>query len=162
MRLATFVLLAVVFLSACKSKPEDEQPPVNILDKEKMIAVLVDIHLAESYGYMLRVDGHERTTITKAEYAKIMNTHGVEYPKFRESYDWYMNHPVVYDLMYEEVINLIKEEEQFAKEHIITNETNGASIEMDDETPIESINTDKLKINGLPAQIPDEHKNKGN
>lgn len=118
MRILAIVMCSALLLVGCKTKPEEVEVPDHILDKEKMVAVMADIHLAESYGYMLRVKENVRTTLAEREYAKVLKTHNITMDEFKKSYDWYMEHPSIFDLMYDDVITLIKESEQYAKENI--------------------------------------------
>lgn len=131
MRFLSIVLCTALLAVGCKSKPEEEEVPSHILSKEQMIAVMADIHLAESYGYMLRVEADVRSKVAGEEYAKVLKTHGLDMPTFLESYEWYMSHPAVFDLMYDEVITLVKEAEQYAPEHL-----NKEKVELDSITKI--------------------------
>lgn len=110
------VLFFMVFVAACKTKPDEIKPPKTILNQEQMIAVLVDIHLAESYGYMERVTHIEKTELLNKEYAIILKTHNIKLEQLTQSYDWYINHPTILEVMYDSIIEQIKLQEQFAPE----------------------------------------------
>lgn len=97
----------IVLISGCKTKPEDIKPPKYILDKEKMIDVLTDIHVAESFGYLKYYKEEERNKLMEEQYALIMKIHGIEPSLFDTSFSWYMVHPAVLEPMYDKVMEKI-------------------------------------------------------
>lgn len=101
----------------CKTKPEDVMPPAHVLGKEQMIELMVDVHLAQAMGFMLRIEEVDKEELVKQEYTKVLKVHNITLEKLLESHKWYIEHPVVFDLMYDEIIERIKMEEQFANEH---------------------------------------------
>lgn len=119
MRLLTVFTAVAITLCSCKTKLQDVEPPEGILDKEEMVAVLVDIHLAESYGYMLRLNEDQKIDFERDEYAKVFKLHHLTLEHFEKSYQWYIDHPVVFDLMYDKVIEGINLQEQYAPQYII-------------------------------------------
>lgn len=111
-----FVLIFSVLLSACKTKLENVKPPKDVLGKQEMIALLVDIHLAEALGYMERINNLEKQELLSAEYGVVLKKHGVSKTLLEKSYDWYLENPSVFEVMYDEVIEQIKIQEQFAND----------------------------------------------
>jgi hypothetical protein len=111
-----FVLIFSVLLSACKTKLENVKPPKDVLGKQEMIALLVDIHLAEALGYMERINNLEKQELLSAEYGVVLKKHGVSKDLLEKSYDWYLENPSVFEVMYDEVIEQIKIQEQFAND----------------------------------------------
>lgn len=113
-----FLFSALLLLNACKTKPEDVSVPEDIIAEEQMIALMADMHIAEAYGYMLRLETEEKEEMQRREYSKIFALHGVDYGKFQVSYQWYMDHPVIFNRLYDDVIERVKTQERYAPEHL--------------------------------------------
>ncbi len=150
-----FTLIALLSLSACKTKTGSTKPPKDVLDNEQMIAVLVDIHLAESYGYMERITHIEKTALLTREYGKVLKTHNLSLEKLQKSYDWYMNHPVIFDEMYDKVIEQIKIQEQFAQD-----EDSDKEEKLKEKNPINKIKNEDLADSSVnvPIALPTNNK----
>lgn len=118
MRSKTIIIVVFWLVTSCKTKLQDQNPPIDVLDKEAMINLLVDIHLAESYGYMLRLENEEKIHLEQEEYSKVLKMHNVSLVNFEHSYDWYISHPVVFDLVYDEIIERINMQEQYVPEYL--------------------------------------------
>jgi hypothetical protein len=135
--------------NACKSKPADERPPSGVLEKDKMVAVLADIHLAEAATAINRVEKDSEKLHTGMEYAKIMALHSVDFNHFKTSFDWYMEHPVLFDLLYDEVLELISQQEQ----HLPELDTKGHEA-IDAETKKQQLDAEKrLKLEELRQRM---------
>ena len=119
MRVRAFLLFSVLLvLNGCKTKPEDVSVPENILSEDEMTAILADMHTAEAFGYMLRIEGDEKEKMQRDEYSKIFAIHEVSLAQFEESYQWYLDHPLIFNNLYDEVIEHVKTSERFAPEHL--------------------------------------------
>ncbi len=95
------ILLLFVVLHACKG---NEPPPEGILSEEKMVELLVDIHLAEG----IKQTGEttlDRTHLQISDmYQAVFDHHGITEEKFRESFEWYARRELLFDRVYEKVI----------------------------------------------------------
>jgi len=96
-----FALILLVVLAACSSRKAVERPP---LDKQKMVAVLVDIHLLEAQQ---QAKPFEKARVYNAlvGYEKIFLKHGVTDQQFNESFAYYREHPQEMDDLYQAVID---------------------------------------------------------
>ncbi|MFY0672187.1 MAG: DUF4296 domain-containing protein [Bacteroidia bacterium] len=108
------------------------KPPKDVLGKQEMIALLVDIHLAEALGYMERINNLEKQELLSSEYAVVLNKHSVSKELLEKSYNWYLENPLVFENMYDEIIEQIKAQEQFAND---PNEIKKEDEEMPEEIP---------------------------
>ena len=103
------ILFLFVLLSACNRIPKE------VLPEEKMIDVLVEIHLAEG-----TFDVHQFAKYSEAKkqyYQYILNKQGVSVKQFDTSISWYVKHLDVYERVYEGVLEkLISRQEEVQKE----------------------------------------------
>lgn len=99
MRIPYYILL-IASLTACTGS--DEQLPAEAVATEKLIPLLVDIHLsnAESDAIMTTDDG---TTFLNDSNACVKN--GIEFQSYKATMTWYKEHPERLSNIYEEVIN---------------------------------------------------------
>lgn len=104
----------VFLLSFCSNRGSDSSGNmVNILNKEEMIAVLTDIHLAEA---SLRVGKVQRISAADSNYQKslyltIFEKHGITPGEFRGSMRYYTKRIIELDEIYAEVIAGLAEQE---------------------------------------------------
>lgn len=96
-----FSILIVSILFACSNN--EISIPENIIPQEQMVQVLADIHIAEvtanfkSPGDTINID-------VKSLYLQIYNKHSITEEQYRESYQFYLDHPTLFNKMYDEVI----------------------------------------------------------
>ena len=108
-----FLLLALV-LCGCKKSGKDIEIPSTLIQKEKMAALMVDIHIAESYTYLRQLDEKDRLSIGKKELSNALSSHKIAYEDFKKSYDWYIDHPQIFESVYADVVAEIKKLEKAA------------------------------------------------
>ena len=98
-----FMVLASALFFSCSH--EADQTPSNIISKDKMIAVLVDIHLAEASAdnRLLNLDQINAAMATR--YDSLFKEHDINYEQFKTSYDYYLAHATELSEIYAEVVN---------------------------------------------------------
>lgn len=98
-------LLPILFLSllaACSTPPGYIEPPSNLLSKEKMAAVLVDMHIVEGASTFNKIKGD---TLEATDYIKkIYDKHGITDTLFKTSFSYYSKMPGEYEGVYEIVV----------------------------------------------------------
>ncbi|MBA3648863.1 MAG: DUF4296 domain-containing protein [Chitinophagales bacterium] len=102
-RIIGLYVCLISFLLSCGE--ETEQVPPDLLPKNKMTAILTDVHIAES---ALNTNGLTREQIDRAmaiRYQQIMKKDSVTYSQFSNTYDYYLHHPADMDDVYQEVVN---------------------------------------------------------
>lgn len=104
-------VIALVLLSftACVDKSVDV--PEGYISKEKMVDIMVDIHLVEGArsGNLLLGD----TNKLPDYYARIYEKYDLTEAEFKTNFNWYTQHPKELKAVYEEVIvELSKLEEE--------------------------------------------------
>ena len=97
-----------------------------------MVAVLVDVHLAEATTESRGMNVLQINSTMAGRYALIFKKHELTYDEFKTSYDYYLEHPDLLNEVYIEVTNQL--------------------------TTMESKVKSKMKIKPLPVQLPDSVK----
>ncbi len=103
------------FLYAIQScgKEREMTRPEKMIDKEKMIELLVDVNMAEASIQTFKIS--QRDSIAKLLYGHIFRIHEVEEFAFYESMEWYVGNPKIIKEMYKEVQEKLKAKEQAKK-----------------------------------------------
>ena len=105
----------MTFQLSCTSESELDVQPTDLISEEKMIDVLIDVHITES---ALSLKNFNRDSSLKLyEYYKedIYKEHQISEKQFQESFDYYAKHSKQFDQMYEVVIDSLKVKEVTGK-----------------------------------------------
>lgn len=108
-------LLFIVFAFSCGIK---DKTPEGIIPKEKMIEIIVDIHIADG----MFTDNNVRTLFAKKDstnyYNTIFENHGFSRKDFDTSVYYYSHNINEYNKIYIEVLNRLSERETRVKEEM--------------------------------------------
>lgn len=85
------LLINVLFLVSCTKEVEI---PKDILGKEKMVKILVDIHLAEARVSVKNLPSDTSKKLFDAYQMAIYKAHTTDSTKFKKSYRYYLNENV--------------------------------------------------------------------
>lgn len=96
-----FILFLCSVIFSCSKK--EEKIPADILPKEKMVELMVDVHLAEAQS-QAKIGFDNSKTIKQAYYKFIFNKYQISYSQFAKSFDYYSAHPEVFSEIYDNVI----------------------------------------------------------
>lgn len=88
---------------ACSSNDS----PKGILGSEKMVDILIDIHLAEAGVQDMRLDRDSATVFFAAQEKYIFKKHNVTDSDFLRSYNFYIEHPAQLEDIYSAVIDTL-------------------------------------------------------
>ncbi len=95
--------MCLVFLAACGQK----RPPEGIIDQQRMVRILADLHTID--GYMSSLMSTDTLRIAGANYyAAVYKNHNISKPVFEKSLKYYSMQPAVLDSMYTRVDNILK------------------------------------------------------
>jgi len=101
--------LVIQMLQACYREPVF---PDAALNKEKMIAMLADIHLAEAkLAGMGNNTQAQRDSTADVYYATIFNIHKIKADDFNSSMNAYMQNPQALSQIYEKVLEKLQKEQ---------------------------------------------------
>ncbi|MEO6167749.1 MAG: DUF4296 domain-containing protein [Chitinophagales bacterium] len=97
-----YASIIFVFISC---RPGEEKAPSGILPKDKMIAVLFDIHVAESSVNSRGMTNIQLNQLVSLKYEDVMKKNGTTYAIFKDSFDYYLHHPDQFEEIYQEIVN---------------------------------------------------------
>lgn len=105
------VFFAVLFFTAC-DEPDMEKPE-HLVKENKMIDMLVDVHLAQStYNNRYRQDSIIINTTATDFYYSILDKYNVPDSVFEKSLIFYLSKPKNFEKMYRKVQSKLSEMEQ--------------------------------------------------
>ncbi|MCB9020265.1 MAG: DUF4296 domain-containing protein [Chitinophagales bacterium] len=107
-----FFLLFSLAFSACRPKSdlvfsEDmmQTIPDTVIGFDQMSAILAEVHLAEALVQETKVDSvraHRDETLA-GYYGFVLDKAGVDQDAFMRSYNWYVDHPLIMNRLYQDV-----------------------------------------------------------
>lgn len=107
MRIALFISVFVLFFG-CQKSGKDE--PTNLVPEEKMVAVMVDMHLVETAHNMKLIGADSTYTEYLQTFNSIFESHGVSKADFDSSLMYYTasteKMPEMYDKVLEELYEM--------------------------------------------------------
>lgn len=113
MKKLLFILSIIVLIAAaaCDNPPVPE--PENLIEREKMVEMLADVHLAEAAFNSLR---HRDSIVEESSsanfYYSILDKYEVQDTVFEKSFVFYASQPRQFEKMYREAMNILNEMEQ--------------------------------------------------
>lgn len=107
------VLFVFLVLSGCNSANRNKK---YILEKDKMVDVMVDVHLAEAVLRNKKISGEELDKVTSDYYSKIFSRHDVTQQQFDSSIVYYEDHIEDFNEIYEEVIVRLNKKQRKAEQ----------------------------------------------
>jgi Domain of unknown function (DUF4296) len=111
-RVLLIISCSLLAFQACKPKSDLvfsqemlQDIPDTVIGYEEMTDILVDIHIVESIVQESQVDSvrSNRDKILSGYYGHIMLKYGVTQEQFTSSYDYYTDHPLVLNYIYQRV-----------------------------------------------------------
>jgi len=97
--LGIFILVAV----SCSS----ERPPDDVMDEGAMTNYLIDLHIAEAAVQNLRLKGDSAKTVFEIKEKQLLKKHHVTDSVFINSYNYYLDHPIMLEEIYSAVVDSI-------------------------------------------------------
>ncbi|MCY7410542.1 MAG: DUF4296 domain-containing protein [Chitinophagales bacterium] len=97
---------AIIFsfgIISCNKK--SGAPPKDLIAKDKMIDLLVDVHLAEASTEIRSITPQLIDYITAKRYQMVFDKYKITLVQFVDSYNYYLEHTDVLDEIYVEVVN---------------------------------------------------------
>ncbi len=106
MRFFLSIFLISVFLSCDGSRKSKE-----ILSKEKMVSVLIDIQMAEAFISRERIEGDSALALYQALEEDIFETHAIDSSSFKKSFRYYSENIAELDEIYEWVLDSLNQKQ---------------------------------------------------
>jgi hypothetical protein len=127
------LLITILFFSACKGGSKDQKGEV--IDEEKFIDILVDVHIADA---ILTTDFQRPNPdlyLPENFYFQVLNNHDISREDFDRSIEYYADDPAVLNKIYQKVSEKISILEGKNNGGVTTNEY-GESVTKTDTMPI--------------------------
>ena len=106
----------ILFLILLASSCGNDKLPKSILPKDKMIPILVELHIAENIFTQRLALGLKEENVIQDLYLSVLKKHKVDQKVFEESVYYYGKHPDQYKAIYDEVLNHLNEMDVKAKQ----------------------------------------------
>lgn len=109
-----FLPFFYLLLFSCSQKEKTLELPQEVLNHQKMVALITDIEITQGY---LKIHQAVDDSVIQSKaykdkhYLQIFNKHGVSAEQFNQSVAFYSNHPVAFEKIYADVITAISEEQ---------------------------------------------------
>lgn len=113
--LKPIILLCFVFTFSCSSETELDVKPADLISEEKMIDVLIDVHITESALSLKNFNRDSSLKLFVYYKEDIFKEHQISEKQFQESYDYYARHSKQFDHMYAIVIDSLTVKEATGK-----------------------------------------------
>ncbi|HYG02068.1 MAG TPA: DUF4296 domain-containing protein [Chryseosolibacter sp.] len=111
--MSTLCLCVVIMLgvAACK---QTEPPPPDILPKEKIVEVLIEVYIAEQKANRLGIPQDSALMVFQVMKKEILSAADVKEPLFETSFNYYFAHPPEMEQIYTAVVDSLQLREQRA------------------------------------------------
>ena len=104
-----FVIISMFFVACTSNTKTVENPTKNIISKDTIVLMLIDIHIADSYLSVNPTAGKNKIKSSDFYYS-IFDKYGYTKEQFKNSIDFYSQKPKEFEKMYEDVLNTLKAE----------------------------------------------------
>lgn len=105
-------------LSSCAGEPKEVVVPADVLPKEKMVNVMIDMHLLEAalnLNYMTEAQLKE-----SGKYEQVFSDHNVTEAAYNNSLKFYTDHPKLMLVIYEELLEELSRRQAELSEHQVS------------------------------------------
>lgn len=114
-------ILFTIILIACST----EKTPDYVIPKDKMIDIIVDIHMTDAMMTIVEVRRDIMKTYSDSVYDQIFDNYGYNRHDFDTSVYYYSYDINKFDDIYKEVLNILSEKEAFVKQEGTVQEDKG-------------------------------------
>ncbi len=104
MKKLTFIFILLIALVACKNEDAENSIPPNVIPKEKMQKILVDMQLVEGALIYERSQGRISDSLRDYYFNSVFKKYKISNKQYDKSLNFYKDHLEVFDEMYEQVI----------------------------------------------------------
>ena len=105
------LLFGIVLLTLMGCNRLKSTQPAAAISRDSMIAILVDIHVADAISDQKYGQDKPNKAFTNALYERIFQNHHISAAEYKASYKYYEDKPELLDKMYEQVITEISKKE---------------------------------------------------
>jgi hypothetical protein len=133
------LLFMAVLLFSCKGD-RDVQAPKNSIPQNKLINILVEIHILESNAENVKINKDSLLPELKVAYNDVFSKNKVTAQQFEQTFTWYEQNPLKLDALYQEVVAELSRREAHAKAaQKITPAAQAAKVDSTDQPKFKSL-----------------------
>jgi hypothetical protein len=128
------VMCSLCTFTACKKK--STAMPEDTIDEATMLNILLEFHQAEAIAGKKGGLAVQREMLRKDLQEEILGQYGLDKETFYQSYKYYMEHPVVLDSIYSNIIQILEEKTTGEKDTEDSSDDKDSSSGKDSLPPI--------------------------
>lgn len=98
---------ALILMIGCGQKEKTQKKPENLLDKDEITKILIDLHLAEAEVSALNLKKDTSQYLYQQYQHHILNQHNTTDSIYYQSYDYYLAQPETFEKIYETVVDTL-------------------------------------------------------
>ncbi len=98
-------IFSIILLVACACSDTDR--PDHIMDKDKMVNYLIDLHLTEAAMRNIRLDSDSAKIVFSVQEKYMLRQHNITDSIFIASYTYYLDNPSILEEIYGAVVDSI-------------------------------------------------------
>lgn len=130
MRQLLALLSLVLLLAACSNKPVLPPRPASVLEEDKMVEILVEVHMIEATLQRRLIRGSNPNYFGAQQYQLLFERHGISQVQFEESYAYYYQETKNMTEVYEKVLQeLSRRESEIGNAQPAAGDTNSTGAE---------------------------------
>ena len=107
-----FLMIGIVALISCKKEPEK---PGDILTKEQMTQVIIDIHILEAQIKDVKVNFDSSKVIYNLLEKRMFERYGFSDSTYKKSFLYYLDHPRDMEEIYTAVVDSLSLQEKLVR-----------------------------------------------
>ncbi|MGL1888987.1 MAG: DUF4296 domain-containing protein [Reichenbachiella sp.] len=107
-----FIIVFAFVLTVMSCANKDNK---NVLSKDEMTSILIDIHLLESKIVLLKLKSDSMKRIYNTLEVEIMELHGTNKVDYEKNYRYYVGHPIILEEIYGRVVDSLNVINQVAQ-----------------------------------------------
>lgn len=119
----TKIFLFALFFLSIMSSCSEKKKPAHILDEQKMVNIMTDLHIIDGYMSSLMYNDSTRTK-GKNFYASVYDKHKITRAEYERSLKYYSMNPVLLDSMYSKVERILTAKEQKMNKELMSKPDN--------------------------------------
>ena len=110
--LKNLFLTVLVILCACST----DQTPKDLIEQEKMIMVMTEIHLLETKIKSINISPQDSTQAVFDHYERLLfEDFGISQDQYERSFNYYVDHPNEFEKIYSAVVDTLMQRENSYK-----------------------------------------------
>jgi hypothetical protein len=107
-----YLFIGLIMLSVFSCKEREEPIPDNVMPMDRMINVLIDVHLIEASLSSKNLPRDTGIVFYNLYKKDLYSKHHIDDSLYKRSFDFYAGHPMLMDKIYERVIDSLSLKEE--------------------------------------------------